>query len=119
MQMKHRLTGAFAAVDVQPVSGVRDALIARDLGRCEEKALRAPHGVLSQVVDRRDMLPGNDQHMDGGLGVKVPKGEHLIVFVDEFRRNLPADDAAKDAVRGHFPDLLGSDRCVSNCVHAR
>ena len=33
-------------------------------------------------LEGRDVLPGNDEDVDRGLGMDVPEGHHAVVLVD-------------------------------------
>ena len=40
-----------------------------------------------QVVDRPNVLLGNNQHMHGGLRIDIPEREDIICFVDDVSGN--------------------------------
>lgn len=48
-----------------------------------------------------NMLFGNDQKVDGGLGRDVTKGKYFIVFVEFVCGDIPCSYLAKEAVRFH------------------
>ena len=56
-----------------------------------------------EVVERRDVAPRHDQHVDRGLGVDVVEGHHVLVLVDELGGDLLAADLAEEAVRHASP----------------
>src|SRR5688572_12226826 len=65
-------------------------------------------GVLSgEPRDGLDVPLGDDEEMDGRLGIDVLEGEHLVVFVLDVRRRLARHDTAEDAVRAHESSSAG------------
>src|SRR5512137_2052741 len=52
-----------------------------------------------QVVQGGDVPARHHQHVHRGLRVDVVEGDDVLVFVDQFRRDLPPDDPAEEAVR--------------------
>jgi hypothetical protein len=60
---------------------------------------------LVYLGDRLDVLLGDHQKMDGGLGINVIKGVTKSVFIDFFGGNIPRDDLTKKAI-AHGGGLL-------------
>src|SRR5882672_7297819 len=52
-----------------------------------------------RIVERGDVRFGHEQDVHRRLRTDVVEGDHLVVFVDFFRRDLAADDFAKNAIR--------------------
>src|SRR6266536_346356 len=48
------------------------------------------------------MALGNDEQMDGRLGIKILEGEYFFVVVFDLGRTLPGDYAAEDTAGGHI-----------------
>jgi len=98
MDMEHRLSGAGAVVDDQPVAPRVQSFFLGDFF-CREKKMSDEfpvffgHGVNFGKVFSRDY-----ENMDGGLGIDVFKSGYLFVFVNNFRRDFFCDDLAENAV---------------------
>src|SRR6476469_4167843 len=60
---------------------------------------------IGRIVQRRNVLLGDDQNVRRSLGRDVAKGDHLLVVHKGLRRNLTADDFAENAILGvkHWP----------------
>lgn len=50
------------------------------------------------VGKRADMLPGDDEQVDGRQGMDIWEGDHLAVLVDLLGGHFASDDLAEDAV---------------------
>lgn len=63
----------------------------------------AAEGVVlgGEVIEGGDVALGDDQHMQGGLGVDVFEGQNLVVFVEGFGGYLLGYHLAKEAVAAH------------------
>ena len=48
------------------------------------------------------MALGNDEQMDGRLGIKILEGEYFFVVVFDLGRALPGDYTAEDTTGGHI-----------------
>ena len=62
------------------------------------------------VFDAVDFLFRNDQDMRGRSRVDVPKGEHLVVFVDFVGGQVPGQDLGED---GHAGLVAGPARALN------
>lgn len=83
-----------------------EALLAAKLQR---EALRGKEDVagknlvfFSQVIERGDRFFGNDQKMNRRLWGNVMEGEHLVVFIDNLRRNFLGDNLAEQSGQSQF-----------------
>jgi hypothetical protein len=67
------------------------------------------HGgvVGAEAGERLDVPPGDDQEVEGGLGVDVLEGEDLIVLVLDIGGCLAGYDAAEYAVGAHESPCVG------------
>ncbi len=97
VQVKDRLPGARAHVEHGSVA-ILDAALPSDL-RSRELAVPDQlsvfgHGFFQPV----NVLLGNDQHMGWSLWVDIVEREGMLVFVDFFGGDFPANDAAKQTV---------------------
>ena len=127
MQVKDRLSGAFAVVGHQPV--IFQSLLASHLARDPEQVSEE---LLITRVHSRDIgarLARDDQDMGRGLGLNVPEGERLFVLVDDVGGNFLVDDLLKNsahalsfvfrrrAPRGRHPILdLARLKCENACA---
>jgi hypothetical protein len=97
VQVKDGLPGARADVKDGSIP-VLDAALPRDLRR-RELAIPDQLGVFRlRFFQPVNMSLGHDQHMGWSLRVDIVERVGMLVFVDFFGRNFPANDAAKEAV---------------------
>ena len=100
MDMEDGLTRVAVGVEDRAVSAGRNPTIGRDCRRAPHYLADDPIVVRAEIVQRRDMLLRDDQHVRRGLRVDVVERENPIILVDDRRRDLTADDFAEEAV-GH------------------
>jgi hypothetical protein len=102
--MEDVLPGIAGRIEDDPVAGLGDALLAgRPASRKEklpEEALRAFGG----LIERSEVGLGDDENVDRRLRPEVVEGEDALGLEEDFRRDLPADDAAEDAAGGRRGD---------------
>jgi hypothetical protein len=55
--------------------------------------------VVREIGEPRDLLAGDDEHVDGGLRVNVAKGDDVLVLVNDVGRDLPLNDPCEQS--GH------------------
>src|SRR5215204_1370639 len=98
MDVEYRLTGFAIGVEYRPVAAVRVSVFFRDLRG--SAVHRSDEDIVSrgQVVQRSDVAPGDDQHMQWRLRVDVLDGDQLIVLVHELSRDLAANDLAEETI---------------------
>ena len=97
--MEHGLSGAAAVIDDHAIAVGIETFFLCDFFRGQEKM---PDEVLvgrGRAVDLGDVLPGNDEDVDGRLGTDVLEGGHELVLVHDIGRDLSLDDLTEDAVR--------------------
>ncbi len=106
MHVEDRLAGVCIAVGHDPVPAFGHTQLGGQLAR--RLKYRADCGglVRPDVVERGQVLSGNDQHVDRGCGVDVAKGQAIVVGMNDFRRDLAVADLAEETV-GHEVHLLG------------
>ena len=98
VDMKHRLSGVALTVQDRAVPALGIAMLfgqrccAPDHGPDEVVVAR------SQVVQRRDVLPRNDEDMKRRLRTDVLERDQILILVDEVARDLASDDLAEQAV---------------------
>jgi hypothetical protein len=66
------------------------------------------HGLPIGLLEAANVLFGDDQDMNRSFGIKVVKGEKLLVFMDGVVGDLPFDDLAEDTHRGLLEMDLGN-----------
>jgi len=98
MQMKDDLPGTLPVVDVDSEGVVGQALLARDLASDEEEVPQQDTVLNVGVAEPRDVSLGDDDYMQGRLRVDVPKGQAVLILVDDIRRDLAAKDLAEDRI---------------------
>lgn len=94
VQMEYRLPGIGAVVDDQP-EGVFNAQLPRHFPcRQQQVPEQGLVGIL-RIGQSRNFLLGNHQYMGGRLGIDIPEGEAMCVFINNIGRNLSGNDPAK------------------------
>jgi hypothetical protein len=93
------LAAVGAGVDDEAVA-VGEVLLASDF--CGDVEEVAEHGgvVLHGVGVGGEVVFGDDEDVDRGLGVDVGKGEDLVVFVDGLYGDFPVRDFAEETGHG-------------------
>ena len=97
MQMRNRLSRVRAVVDGQTKTPVRDPFQRRQLLR---RAMNVAEQTEIGFGNGRDVfyvLAGDDQDVNRGLGLNVPKGQHPWVFVDHLGFQFTGRDFTKKA----------------------
>lgn len=79
----------------------RDPLISSQLSGRTKDITDKPFISLPHVEEGGYVLARNNQEMDRGLGVDIPKGHNRVVLIDDVSFNIAFDDAAKKTV-AHF-----------------
>jgi len=102
VQVENRLSTVRAGVDYRPVAILMDTLFACQL--CGNNEHMSHEGLISRgkLVERMDVLVGNDQDMDRRSRVEIMESRHLFVAIDDAGRGFTVDNFAKDTVR-HIP----------------
>jgi len=110
MQVLHLLAGSGTRIAHQAKALAVEPLLARDRlhgSHDLSQQLRAGAG----IDDGTHVRFRNDQDVNGGARLDIPKGEHPIVFIDLAAGDLAPGDSAKDAVNQTlttpFPSPLG------------
>ena len=102
MKVKNSLPAVGVGVYYNAVAVIGDASAPGYL-RCGQKQM-AEHCLIlvAGLIERLDMLTRHHQNVDRSVRAKVVEGNALLVLIKRFRRQLAADDLAKDAViRAH------------------
>ena len=100
MEVGHLLVRVGAVVGKEAVTALNHAEVPGDGADGAEKTrnLRV-RGVLGEIIHGHVGPFGNDQHMDGGLGIDVLEGEHGIVLVDLVAGNIASQDFGENIFR--------------------
>jgi len=56
---------------------------------------------LGQVVERRDRVPRNNQHMDRSLRCDIPKRHAVIILIEDICWNVPVGYTLKKCLVSH------------------
>jgi hypothetical protein len=112
VQVINSLSGLWPLVHDEPVAIAIDLPLVGDPVRHLEKMNE--HRCVSrlQVVDGRDVLFWNDEHMRRGNRTDVFEGDHLVVTEDLLRRDLSRKDLAEQAILGHRQSSLRAEKAV-------
>ncbi len=95
-----RLAAVVAGIDDEAVA-FGEVLLAGDLGGGGEQ-MSDQSGVFGgSVCERGEVLPGDDEDVDGCLRVDVGEGEQLLVLVEASDGDCAGGDLAEEAVGGH------------------
>ena len=88
-------------VDHQPISAIGQSLLSCDISREDQQP---PHEIgLRDFVHRRQMPPGNRQHMSRRLRTDVAEREEVFGLADDCRRDLAPGDLAEETVAHPTP----------------
>lgn len=99
MQMEYRLQSVGPVIDEHTITIIGESLETGDFGGGKhEMTEQVLVGVLGEG-HHGDATPGDDQKVDGGLGVNVTKGEHVLVLVDHIGGDLAREDLVEDGGR--------------------
>ncbi len=92
MKVRNSLAAIFALVDHEAVSIPQSELLGDDLGRVEnpEVVTRFRKGREALDFGSRD-----DQDVDRGDGLDVPKGDDVFILIDDFSRDFSLDDSGE------------------------
>jgi hypothetical protein len=98
--MEYRLAGTFIAIENQSIAILIDALVSRDLFGPQRHPACHLDILIFKVIDGRDVLLGNNQHVRGRLWIDIPEGENMLVFEHLVTWYFTVSDLAKQAI-GH------------------
>jgi len=104
MQVADALTPVPARVHDCAEPGLGDTLGKREVASEQEDLTQDATVPVPRVAKRRDVLPGNHEHVHRSLWFDVPEREQPLTVVHDVCRNVPGGDPAKEAVGcGHAP----------------
>ena len=98
MEMPNALLSIRTGVHYHPVTAVGQPLLLGNTGDHVKKASECLCRHTRGRVQSRDVFSRHDQHVAGSLRLDVTKCDRVGILVDDIRRQLARDDAAKKAV---------------------
>ena len=98
MNVKNSLPCRSVAVEDRAIAVIRMTPFARDL-LCYKMYFAYQLAVhWFQVVERRDVLARDDEHVRRRLGIDVFERQHVVALVDQIARDFPVANLAEEAV---------------------
>ncbi len=89
MQVKDHLPAAPVNIDKESIAALSHAEVL--CYPCCSSAHVGKHGVVgSDVIERGNMLPRDNENVNRRRRIRVPKPHHEFVLIDYLRRNLPS-----------------------------
>ncbi len=95
VEVVHALAPVRPSVRHETVATRRKAQLFRDIASREDELSRDRCVGVVEVVDRRDVLPGNEQDVFRSAGVQIPEREHVFTVPDDLRRELAPRNPAE------------------------
>ena len=105
MHMPDRLSGVCIAVNNTAVAPVRDALRFGNIPRDQMQAANEFGVVVIQIIERGDVLFGNNQKMNRRLWIDVLESQNIIIFIQCIGFNFSRHHFAKQAFVSHYCPL--------------
>ncbi len=93
VQVVYGLAAVRVGIDYRPISTIGVPFPLGQIRRRQGQA--ANNRGITDVVQRGDVVAGDDHGMKGRLGVDVPEGDHLWCLVNERCRDLASHDPTK------------------------
>jgi hypothetical protein len=97
VQVEDDLSGPPAAVNDQAVARLNFVQLSHAPG-CKNHLGSDAGRRFVQGIKRVDMGSGDDQQVNGSIGVNVTKSDKILIFIDNLGWHLTVDDLAKGAV---------------------
>ena len=113
VDVEHCLPGAAVAIEHRPVAVLRVPLILGDLCGARNQSAHHRRVPFLDVVQRRDVPAGDDEHMERRLRIDVLERQQLVVLVDDLRGDLAVGDLAEQTVVGHVWPRYASPRRIT------
>ncbi len=98
VKMLDRLLCIRPAVHHQPIPRIGNTFLLGDSRRRPRQPAEQQRIRLRCIREPREVLARNDENMHRRGRLGVPKCHHIVVLVDNRRRNLAAGDLAKEAI---------------------
>src|SRR2546423_13209993 len=97
MQMEDVLAPFWTNVGLKSEATFAKTGVRRELRRDPHELSK--EGLVDGLGDRRDVQSRDDQHVERRAWRDVLEGDHILVLIEELRRQFAALDAAERAVR--------------------
>ena len=117
VEMGHSFTTIGTIIDDQAETGFLKSFLLRDGLRHMDQVSQKSFISGSARRDTRDLLLGNDEQVNRGLGIDVMKGQALVVLVGDPGRDFAGDYLGEYrahwiglAVEGGFQEPRGFDK---------
>ena len=103
MDVEHRLSGRLAMVHDYAIALGIEPQVPGDLRRAHDRHTDDSGLLLIEIIECRDVLTRNDQHVRWRLRVDVVERDDKVVLKDFLRGDLAGGDAAEEAtiICGH------------------
>ena len=98
MDMMYRLPRFLAAVDYQAVAPLGYSMLFGNLIGYRNHVPDEWHVGLTNVANRGDMFPGDDQQVDGCYRIDIAEGDGIVILVNDVRWQFTGDNLAENAV---------------------
>ena len=98
MKMRNRFPGVRAIVENESKPCLIEAELPGDLAGFEQQMTENLVVFRLCLRDAWNGLLGHQQNVRGGLGLDVPKGEHLVVLKNDGGGNFPRDNFLKQGL---------------------
>jgi hypothetical protein len=102
VQVIHDLTSLRSCIGRDAIASLSVAQALREESRYADTTPHDGFVFWFETRDGLDMALGNDEQMDGRLGIKILEGEYFFVFVFDLSLALSGDDAAEDTAGSHI-----------------
>ena len=123
--MLDQLSALRSGVDHDPVTFGGNPLLLRQLFGDLYHVTKYLSLLFGDIVERGNMLSGDDQDMHWRHRADITEGNNLIVFINSFAGDYPGDDLTKNTIHratllfsGFKPDDEHS-HCTSFCVEGK
>jgi hypothetical protein len=103
VEMPDRLPSIIATIDNCTVP-VAQAFLLGQLSRHDKQVPDELFVLRIQIVERRNRLMGHDENVRRGFRIDVPKGDALIILVQNVGVDLSVDDFLENGFLGHEAD---------------
>jgi len=107
VDVENGLARARARVDDGAEAAFGETFIARHVCACEQQTPEHAFIIIRSIGEHSDVLTRDDEDVCWCLRIDVAERETLFVLVDNLRRNLPSDDAAKET--GHQRMMISAE----------
>ena len=104
--MRNAFARIRSAVDDDAVTALREIEFFRHHSRSEQQFPEQRLIGIRRLSQPPNAVLRNDEHVHRRLRIDIMKGEHVVVFVNDFRRNFAANDFLENGHAVRAFDLL-------------